>query len=268
MKSLQTAFLVLFLFSSFSLFAQSSSHSILDNLINNGNFVHGNQMFTSDCKYSPQNLVSEGTYAIVTNPRDAHYLFVDTVLPNNGAFLAINGNFSSNSLVWSQQIKVEEGVVYKFSADFAKICGGANAQLTFFVGETKISETHTVNTELGQFNPYFGFWKSNTSGMITVSVRNSCVSGGGNDFAIDNLNFHQVFEQEIPQNTTIYETITSTEPNPTISTEGVTAWDLIDEDGTRINPAAPSGELLKLIEQELSKENQKRLELKKLENNK
>ena len=172
------------------------------NLIVNGDFSSGNEGFTSDYVYinekGEQVMNPEGTYAVGTSPND--YLdpnFMDhgDHTTGTGNMLIVNGSPSNQDYVWKQNIYVEKGKTYEFSAWLMNIdiysigdhSRFSNDFIEYSINRTAILGTYD-KTE-NDWERFYGRYTATESGEVEIKIRTKSEVLKGNDFAIDDICF-------------------------------------------------------------------------------
>ncbi len=164
--------------------------SLCSGQIINGNFESGNVGFTSDYShrvFSGSNL-SEGSYAIVTNPRDVHlsWAIYGDHTTGSGNFLVANGAVNGgDTVVWRQTVPFTSG---------GRKCFEFWASSTFPVAPSRLFLR--VNGQDGpsmQLSSTVGRWSKYACemqvlpGPLTLEIINANSIVFGNDFAIDDI---------------------------------------------------------------------------------
>lgn len=175
------------------------------NLVVNSDFSYGNEGFTSDYVYisetGAQVMVPEGTYAVGTSPND--YLdpnFIDhgDHTTGTGNMLIVNGSPSNQDYVWKQNIFVEKGKTYEFSAWLMNIdilsIGDHNRFSNDFI-EYSINRTVILGsydkTE-NDWERFYGRYTATKTGEVEIKIRTKSEVLQGNDFAIDDISFSEM----------------------------------------------------------------------------
>ena len=155
----------------------------------NGDFAEGNTGFNSDYSFvvDGTGLPGQATYGVTTNPALWHSSFASfpDCSESDANMMVVNGSTTSNTVVWSQEVELVEGNVYKFSVCFASAFSVNPANLTFSFDGIQIA-----NVELPSCT---GIWKTMktsfkataTSGQLTCVA--DTVASTGNDFCIDDI---------------------------------------------------------------------------------
>ena len=159
-----------------------------NNLVVNGDFSAGNTGFTSQYVDSPTGLGGLGQYAVASDP---------SVL--NGAWPALkpfgsdtnmliaNGSGTANTSVWSQSVPVASNSTYVFSVQVASLYSQP-AVLDFVVNGVSIS-TRAAPSTVGTWSEIQVVWHSGSAAVAKLSIVDTDLDGGGNDFALDNIAF-------------------------------------------------------------------------------
>jgi gliding motility-associated-like protein len=199
------------------------------NLVVNGDFEAGRTGFTSGYIVGLPGsstwglLGNPGTYEVLASPRDGHinfYTCTDMTPAPGTQMLVANGSTIPTDF-WCQTITVTPNTDYLFSAWVASVENTTNvAQLQFKINGTVIGTPVFAPTIGCVWRQFFTTWNSGLSTSANICIRNLNVSGGGNDFAIDEIRFSNVcvhtdsftFSVFAPTSQTIYDTICSNNP--------------------------------------------------------
>lgn len=87
-----------------------------NNIVTNGDFLQGNTGFQTQLQYSPSDLRTAGTYAIIESPYLVHSgfgCFADRTT-GDGLMMVINGPESPQT-IWKQNVTVNPNTTYIFS---------------------------------------------------------------------------------------------------------------------------------------------------------
>lgn len=175
--------------------------SITGGLVNNGDFSAGNTGFTSN--YIPGTggafglLTNPATYAVTTSPSLVHnnfYSFGDHTT-GTGNMLVCNGSNVANDVIWSQTITVTPNTSYNFSSWVASnenTSSGSEALLQFSINGGLIGPVFPAPLTGGVWSNFFVNWNSGTATTAVIMIVDQNVSPGGNDFALDDINFERV----------------------------------------------------------------------------
>ncbi|MCK5148923.1 hypothetical protein KAR48_19365, partial [bacterium] len=177
-----------------TVFSKSSERII----ITNGDFSSGNSGFSSDYTYKADiggvnnELEAEGTYGVGYNAYNYHSAWLNGSdhTTGSGMMFIANGSPNTSSIVWqgepSQDLVI--GQTYDFSAWIMDVYHtGAHASLTFkadaeVIGTLTCSQYQTWTRLSGSFTA--------ASLRPILTLTNSQAEGGGNDFAVDDLNIY------------------------------------------------------------------------------
>jgi len=167
------------------------------NLVQNGNFDMGNTLFTSEYTFYPNKTVLyEGFYDITPDASKVHYGFrgfgkTDLAKAGTDNFMAVNGSSTPNLTVWQQTITVEPNTLYAFSCLTTNLVSFGPARLQFSIDGVQLGNIFSTNmyTEWDQF---YQTWTSGSQTSITIRILNQNTSGGGNDFALDDIYFAKI----------------------------------------------------------------------------
>ncbi|PKB18573.1 T9SS type B sorting domain-containing protein [Flavobacterium sp. 5] len=195
------------------------------NLIGNPGFENGTSGFYSDYGYSLTN--TSGTqfaYGIVTNPSTWYNKFTTCIdhTTGSGKMLVADGATIANSVIWSQTVPVETSKSYNFSFWVQNIGDGSVATFQVLVNGvpitiSPISATNVViagtpATTTCNWTKITGTWNSSVATLATIKIIDTNISGGGNDFAIDDLSFSTISTKSCSLSTTKTVTIGGTAP--------------------------------------------------------
>ena len=171
-----------------------------ENLIVNGDFSLGYEGFTTDYLYIAETgdhaLYEEGKCAVGTSPHDYHQGFIEhgdhTI--GTGNMLIVNGSPSNLDYAWIQNISVERGKTYEFSAWFLKANSYYDTfkeDIEFSIKGTPIMGTYD-KTE-NDWERFYGRYTATESGEIELKIRSLSDVLKGNDFAIDDISLSVMF---------------------------------------------------------------------------
>ena len=172
-----------------------------NNVIVNGDFSSGNSGFTTEYLFGPNtgggpwgDLSDEGTYAVTTNPNNAHSNFASCTDNTNGFgnMLVVNGSATLNQEVWCQTINVEMNTNYEFSTWITSVENGNPAILQFSIDGTLLGEDFTAPAGTCTWDQFFEVWDSGNNTNVEICIVNQNTSIGGNDFALDDISFSPI----------------------------------------------------------------------------
>ena len=176
-----------------------------DNLIQNGNFELGDWGFTSSLIAVPESttpatsgttssLWQEGKYGVGLNPRFFHSNWVSAT--HDGKMMIVNGSGVPNTPVYTKSFPVTPYTYYTVFFEAANIDQNADngniASFQFQIDGQTVGDIFAIPVTLFNWGTYYQVWNSgdNTTSTITILNQNTALSG--NDFAIDNIEVHQV----------------------------------------------------------------------------
>lgn len=173
-----------------------------NNLIFNGDFSQGNTGFTTQYNYMQDvpgyqmELWNEGTYSVHTNPNDLHLNFA--ACPDqsgDGNMMILNGGGSFQQ-IWCQTVTVDPNTTYIFSAWGTSVISSSPAQLQFSINSNLIGTPLTLSPSTCAWQEFFTTWDSGGNTTAEICVVNNNTQPSGNDFAIDNIFFGPLCEEE------------------------------------------------------------------------
>ncbi len=179
-----------------------------ENLIINGDFESGNTGFTSSYALSTPGytcpsgnevygtLGCEGVYVIGTDPSLTHTAFPPcTDHSGSGNMMMVNGAPSLQQ-VWCQTINVNPGTEYIFQAFATSIHPSSPAILQFSINGTLLGNPFNLPNSSCNWQEFYTIWNSGGNTTVEICITNQNTSGGGNDFAIDDLFFGPLCVEE------------------------------------------------------------------------
>lgn len=163
-------------------------------LVVNGNFSGGNTGFNSDYNYvvdlpNVQNeMVPEGTYAVIPNPNLVHTGFsaCNDHTGGGGNMMVINGAANLQD-IWCQTVAVSPNSYYNVSAWVASVNPSSPAQLQFSINNVPIGSIINAVPSPCTWTPFNAVWNSGSSTTATICILNLNTAQGGNDFALDDI---------------------------------------------------------------------------------
>lgn len=175
--------------------------SITGGLVSNGDFSAGNTGFVSNYILGTGGsyglLSNPATYAVTTSPNLVHtnfYAFGDHT-SGTGNMLVCNGSSTANDIVWSQTITVTPNTSYNFSswvASTENTSSGSEALLQFSINGSLIGPVFHAPLTGGTWANFFVNWNSGPSTSAVITIVDQNISGGANDFALDDIDFERV----------------------------------------------------------------------------
>ncbi len=170
------------------------------NMIVNSGFESGNTGFTTSYTQGGGGswglLSNPGTFAITTSPNLVHNNFTacQDHTPAPGVnMLVVNGASTPNTQVWCQTVPIEPATTYQFGTWVTSaLTDPTVAQLQFSINGSPLGSIFSPTTQGCNWTQFTQNW---TSGMVTsaqICIVNQNTSGGGNDFAIDDISFRPI----------------------------------------------------------------------------
>jgi len=186
-----------------SLFTVSNFTNVHAGLIVNGDFELHNVGFSGDYAFTegvqPFPGLGGGQYNIVHNPSPFHFAAADyrDHTTGSGNMMMVNADWNlQNLIVWSQTATVEKNTIYEFSTWISTwaMAGDLNvSRLEVKVNDVSIGK-HTAPSSRGVWEHFSASWESKNNRSATIQIyeigREIGFPGGGNDFALDDINFH------------------------------------------------------------------------------
>ncbi|NNE13788.1 MAG: hypothetical protein HKN51_02345 [Saprospiraceae bacterium] len=173
-----------------------------ENIIINGDFEDGDTGFTTDYVVGTTScfgagfLDCEGTYGILDDPSDGHTNFSacsDAV--GGGNMMVVNGAASLQE-IWCQEVCIEPGATYIFSAWAASVNPASPAQLQFSIDGGLIGSLFSLSSSTCDWEEFEAEWSASNETSVEICVTNQNTAAGGNDFALDGIQFIRVCEDE------------------------------------------------------------------------
>jgi len=178
------------------------------NLIVNGTFEKGNVGFTSAYRYTIDPDWRQGIYGIFQNASDLNTspgAFAglgrpDTKLDSNGNpttyQMAVDGATTANVTVWSETVKVVPNSTYQFTYWLQNIKNTTNNNpsiIQLYANNQAVGTAFTAPALVADgYKEYYYNWYSGENTSVTLDLRNQNTISGGNDFAIDDIDFRTV----------------------------------------------------------------------------
>ena len=174
----------------------TTSISVAQELINNGNFSGGNVGFTSTYAFN-NDLYPESRYIINNNPSVNHsYFFGRDHTTNNGKFMIVNGAGLDSTVVWEETVPVIKNSTYYFSAWAISLNDVSPfAQLQFSINGVLFGTSPVLPTGPTNNSPpynwvrFYGSWNSGNNTSAIISIVDLQTAAGGNDFGLDDISF-------------------------------------------------------------------------------
>jgi gliding motility-associated-like protein len=164
-------------------------------LFANGDFEAGNTGFSSSYTFTPPPNTSHGQYWIATGAQISSWNGGMYPLPDHtsgtGNVMMVNGSSSLNATVWCQTIAVNTNTTYLFSTWLSSIHNTNPAQLQFSINGNTVGSIFNAPVATGVWAQFFTSWNSGVNTSANVCIVNQNTSGGGNDFALDDISFQE-----------------------------------------------------------------------------
>jgi hypothetical protein len=166
------------------------SHAATVNLVNNGGFEAGNTGFTSDYSSTAGGNTTKA-YRVTTNPRDFSHSFGNfgDHTSGTGNMMVVNGSEVSTSVVWSQNVAVNASTAYEFSFWAASAYVPLSQGAFDLAVNGSVIGSFAITAGLGIFSRASAAWLSGTSTSAVLSLIETSVGFGGNDYALDDIGF-------------------------------------------------------------------------------
>lgn len=166
------------------------------NLVINGDFSLGNAGFTSQYTYS-RDLTDTGNYSVGPDPHEFHSGGASFgARTGKGNMLAANGAEKPNTALWQQTVKVQPNHHYYFVVWTASWGQGqpnadpSPARLALFANGKALGYAFTLKATDGEWSKFVATWDSGSSKSAQLRIVDENLDGFGNDFAIDDIAFH------------------------------------------------------------------------------
>lgn len=183
------------------------------NLLTNGNFESGNTGFGSSYNYvSPGTNVlwPEGNYTVDATPRNDHDNFCtcpDYDNPHNNQ-LIVNGAISTGIIAWSESVSVVPGANYQFSYFVQTVSNdGHPAQLQLYVNGVPAGIVYIATATESGWQQFVYNTNSGSNTVLQLTLINLNIIAGGNDFALDNMVFQQIFSVSASDTLTVNQNL-------------------------------------------------------------
>ncbi len=164
------------------------------NLVVNGGFEAGNTGFTSAYSLYSTGTLSEGFYAVTTDPQLVHSgmgRFADHT-PGSGTLMMVVNGKTTQQTVWQETVVVSPNTTYQFAAFSASPnTVTPPPELRFEINGTAVG-TLSVPPVTGQWAPFSANWNSGTATSAILKIINMNVAFYGNDFTLDDISFTAV----------------------------------------------------------------------------
>jgi hypothetical protein len=170
------------------LFAGTAFAASSANLVINGNFDAGNTGFTSQYMNSPTGLGAVDQYAVANDPNVLNGAW-PALKPfgSDKAMLIANGASVAGTRVWSQTVAVDADSTYVFSLWVASLYP-VPAVLEFKINGVSLGSRNAPVSE-GKWKELQVTWNSGPATTAKLTIIDTDLASGGNDFAIDSIAF-------------------------------------------------------------------------------
>jgi gliding motility-associated-like protein len=167
------------------------------NIILNGDFSAGNTGFSSEYldaiglglggAWGPLSLA--GTYAVDNDASNVHSNFSPCTdhTTGTGNMLIVNGSETQNLEVWCQTVTVEPGTSYQFSTWITSVVSDNPAVLQFSVNDQLLGDPFEITLNSCSWANFFEIWEADGVNSAEICIVNQNTGGGGNDFALDDI---------------------------------------------------------------------------------
>jgi len=188
------------------------------NLIVNGDFEMGNVAISSSYGYPAEpfttnSLVPEGLYAIVNLPSTVHSNFTSTGVDHTtgtGKQMVVNGATNPGVVVWSQPVAVVANADYEFTYWVQTVVNGNDpnpAQLQLYVNGVAAGPIYTANPTTAVWTQFIYNTNAGSNTILNLELVNQNTIQGGNDFALDDIVFHQILPATASTNVTVNDNL-------------------------------------------------------------
>ncbi len=180
----------------------ASYQSVLENLVVNGGFEQGNTGFLSDYSLGDGgtfgDLSDEAEYGIYTSPSLGHNNFVvcGDHTSGTGEMMVVNGASFAGQNVWCQNVSVDPATDYNFSAWLTSVVSDNPAILQFTINGDLIGGNLDLTSNTCDWDQFNAQWNSGTQTNAQICIINLNTAVGGNDFALDDIEFGPVCSLE------------------------------------------------------------------------
>jgi gliding motility-associated-like protein len=103
--------------------------------------------------------------------------------------MIVNGAGTPNTSVWCETINVLPNTNYAFSCWVASVAAGSPAVLQFSINGNTIGSSFNAPAATCQWAQFYSTWNSGSNTTANICIVNQNTTGGGNDFALDDINF-------------------------------------------------------------------------------
>lgn len=173
-----------------------------NNLIVNGDFSAGNTGFTTDYLFQQdipgftQELWAEGTYSVVSNPSFVHTNFASCSDHTGGGEMMVVNGAASLSRIWCQTVTVVPNTTYIFQAFAASVISSSPAILQFSINNVLLGAPINLSSQTCLWQEFYEIWQSGGATSVEICITNQNLATSGNDFALDDIFFGPLCEDE------------------------------------------------------------------------
>ena len=168
-----------------------------NNLIINGDFSSGNTGFITNHQFLASAPVggAQNAYGVVANPQAWFNAFTNCGdhTSGTGKMMVVDGATSANSIVWRQNVPVVNNRVYNLSFWVQSVVNTNPANIEVFINGVsvgfRLAPTDIVCTSPLRWVQFTYAWNSLTNNNANIVLYNRNINSGGNDFAIDDIEF-------------------------------------------------------------------------------
>ena len=187
------------------------------NILTNGDFEAGNTGFGSSYGYSTDLSTGgagagEALYWVGANPNNAHSGFTACAdhSPSPGTKqMVINGAIQNMVIIWSQSVSVTPGANYQFSYWVQSVVASSPSQLQLYVNGVQAGPVYEADLATCSWKQFTYNWNAESGvNVAQLSLVNQNIIAGGNDFALDDLVFQQVFPVTSSTNVSVNPNLT------------------------------------------------------------
>lgn len=222
------------------------------NLVYNGDFSLGDSGFITEYNLFTPGTFVQGTYGIVTNPVDINTAFKSCTDHTQGSgnrnMFVADGAIIGSTIVYKPFFlrfvpgSPDVAIVlpnksYTFSFFMMNVVNSSSAELEVRINGNRVGNIATapLNNDCTWVERSF-IWNSGSNTTATISIFNTNISSGGNDFAIDDIKFREtpkcLYEKSIA-------ITVNSNPPPTVGT--ITQPTCTTATGSVILSGLPSG---------------------------
>jgi gliding motility-associated-like protein len=164
------------------------------NLVTNGDFSAGDFGFTSD--YTPGSPNTKEAEYYVANDSYAwnrNFNSCKEHTTGNGKMMMVNGSSVNGSKVWTETVAVSQNTNYAFSVWVESLAALNPANLRFSINGVVLGDNINAGSIACEWSRFYTTWNSGNAITATITIVNNNTIADGNDFAIDDVSFSQVF---------------------------------------------------------------------------